>query len=151
MTRGLPLRATPYSEDEIADAAEAICGIELDGTVLNDPMVAYQKQQIADMGVAWGYITGPPITGWRQRDLMTTGVEVIYDGKVVSIVFKGDARTDAFATLIGLVPRLARRGEWLRAGWYVTTGAAAMPRLLGDAREVTVLWDGIVEARATFY
>ncbi len=150
MTRGLPLRSTPYSEDEIADAAEAICGIELAGTVLNEPMVADQKQQIADMGVAWGYIPGPPIPGWRQRDLMKTGVEVIYDGKVVSTGFEGDARTDAFATLVGLVARLARRGEWLHAGWYVTTGAAAMPRLLGDAREVTVRWDGIGEVCATF-
>ncbi|MGE0255965.1 MAG: 2-keto-4-pentenoate hydratase [Alphaproteobacteria bacterium] len=150
MTRGLPLRGTPYSEDEIAGAAEAICGLELAGTVWNDPMHTDQKLQIADMGVAWGYIPGPPIPGWRERDMRKIGVEVVYDGKVVSTAFEGDAQTDAFATLVGMVARLARRGEWLRAGWYVTTGAAAMPKLLGDAREVVVRWDGIGEVRATF-
>jgi len=150
MTRGLPLRDKPYSEDEIADAAEAICGIELAGTVWNDPMHTDQKLQIADMGVAWGYIPGPPIRDWRKRDLRKTAIEVVYDGKTVSTAFEGDACTDALATLVGMVARLARRGEWLRAGWYVTTGAAAMPRLLGDAREVTVRFDGLGEVRATF-
>lgn len=151
MRRGLPLRERPYSEDEIAEAAEAICGIELAGTVWNDPMHTDQKLQIADMGVAWGYIPGPSIPGWRKRDLKATAIEVDYDGKVISTAFEGNACTDAFATLVGMVARLARRSEWLRAGWYVTTGAAAMPRLLGDAREVTVRWEGIGEARATFY
>lgn len=139
MGADLPPRLTAYTEDEVLAAVDsAIIGIEIADAHYNDVFSQPIPSLIADNGVAGGFIAGPDIPDWRDRDLADIAIETFADGEKVGEGFPGGDRCDAAWVLTWTANEVAAYGDGLKVGEYVTTGAAAPPAFL-DARSE---WQG---------
>jgi 2-keto-4-pentenoate hydratase len=151
MGRDLPPRATPYSKDEVLDAVDsAIAGIEVADSCLANPLGQPLPCLIADNGAAAGFVAGPDIPDWRSRDLKGLAVELLFDGEKVGEGLPEGMRCDEKWALTWTINHLSGRGITVKAGDYITTGAAATPKPLGDAREVVARFAGIGDVKVTF-
>ncbi|MEK9661991.1 MAG: hypothetical protein VW644_09685 [Alphaproteobacteria bacterium] len=151
MGKDLPPREADYTAEEVLDAVDsAIAGIEVADSCLADPLTQPMACLIADNGAAAGFVAGPDIPDWRDRDLKTLEVELLFDGKKVGEGLPREARCDETWALVWTVNHLSARGIAVRAGDYITTGAAATPKPLGGAREVIARFQGIGDVKVTF-
>ncbi len=121
----LPVRATPYSYDEVY-AAVASChpAIEvLESGLMNpiDPEVRLSKD--ADLQMNGGFIFGPAYHDWKSVDFSQERVSLVVDG-VVRVTATG---SNTSGNLLRLLPWLANEGSartgGLRAGQWITTGS----------------------------
>mgnify|MGYP003626784900 CR=1 FL=1 len=151
MGRDLPPRATEYSQDEVLAAVDsAIAGIEVADSCLANPLGQPLPCLIADNGAAAGFVAGPDIPDWRSRDLKSLAVDLLFDGEKVGEGLPEGARCDEAWALTWTVNHMMRRGVTVKAGDYITTGAAATPKPLGEAREVIARFHGIGDVKVTF-
>jgi 2-keto-4-pentenoate hydratase len=151
MGRDLPPRAGDYSQDEVLDAVDSvIAGIEVADSCLANPLGQPLPCLIADNGAAAGFVAGPDIPDWRSRDLRSLEVDLLFDGEKVGEGLPEGMRCDEKWALTWTVNHLSARGITLKAGEYVTTGAAATPKPLADAREVIARFHGIGDVTVTF-
>lgn len=151
MGRDLPPRDTDYSEAEVLDAVgSAIAGIEVADTCLVNPFEQPMACLVADNGAAAGFVAGPDIPDWRNRDLKALAVDLLFDGEKVGEGLPENLRCDETWALVWTVNHLSKRGITVKAGDYITTGAAATPKPLGDAREVIARFQGIGDVKVTF-
>jgi 2-oxo-3-hexenedioate decarboxylase len=151
MGKDLPPRATDYSQDEVLAAVDsAIAGIEVADSCLANPLGQPMACLIADNGAAAGFVAGPEIADWRNRDLKALAVDLLFDGEKVGEGLPEGARCDEAWALTWTVNHMMRRGVTVKAGDYITTGAAATPKPLGTAREVIARFHGIGDVKVTF-
>lgn len=151
MGADLPPRASDYSQDEVLAAVDsAIIGIEIADPrltgVSNQPIPAL----IADNGIAGGFVAGPDIPDWRNRDLTEVMVQAFADGEKVADGSPRADRCDAAWVVHWTANQVARYSSGLKAGDYITTGAAAKPMPPGEAREWVGRYEGIGEVAVRF-
>ena len=150
MAQDLPPRDAEYSDGEVFDAIDtALITIEVPSPCFRDFRAVGPLSLIADNGVAHSIVVGPLIVAWQGLALHGFAIELLYDGAVVATELEGDARCDPMWVAHWTANRLRRDGG-LKAGDIITTGAAATPLRLGDAREVVARFTGVDEARVTF-
>lgn len=151
MARDLPPRDNEYSQDEVLAAVDsAIAGIEVADSCLANLLEQPMACLIADNGAAAGFVAGPDIPDWRNRDLKTLAVDLLFDGEKVGEGLPDGLRCDETWALTWTVNHLSGRGITVKAGDYITTGAAATPKPLGDAHEVIARFHGIGDVKVTF-
>jgi 2-keto-4-pentenoate hydratase len=151
MGADLPPRDTAYSENEVLAAVDsAIIGIEIADPHFEDVFSQPIPSLIADNGVAGGFIIGPDIPDWRNRDLADIAIEAFADGEKVADGTSRDDRCDAAWVLTWTANQVERYGDGLKAGEYITTGAAAPPAPPGSAREWQGRFEGIGEVTVRF-
>ncbi|MBO23273.1 MAG: hypothetical protein CMM26_13015 [Rhodospirillaceae bacterium] len=144
MGADLPAREGGYSEDEVLAAVDsAIIGIEMAVPRIADPLNQPMMHLAADNGAAMGFVAGPDIPDWPNRDLKTLDIELLFDGEVVSVGMPMPARCDEVWSLTWIVNHFSARGVVIKAGDYMTTGAAAAPKPLGHASEVVARFVGV--------
>ncbi len=120
----LPVRATPYSRDEVI-AALASCHpvIEVLESGLVDPAAATRFSMIGDMQMHGGFVWGPAYSDWKAIDFTKERVTLAVDG-VVRVERVGSNTSGDF---LKLLPWLANEGAartgGLKAGQWVTTGS----------------------------
>lgn len=149
--RDLPARSGGHSDDEILDAVDsALVAIEIADPRYVDFKVQGVPRLMADNGAGSGFVAGPDIPDWRARDLKDLAIELMFDGRTVAEGMTRDWRCDERWVLSWTVDHFARRGLGIRAGDYITTGAAAAPTPLGEAREVIARFAGIGDVKVTF-
>lgn len=149
--RDLPAREGGYSQHEIEDAIDsALVAIEVADPRYVDFKIQGVPKLLADNGAGSGFVIGPDIPDWRERDLKDLAVELHLDGALVAEGMTRDWRCDEMWVLGWTVEHFARRGIGMKAGDYVTTGAAAAPTPLGDAREVIARFPEIGDVKVTF-
>lgn len=105
---------------------------------------------IADNGVAGGFVAGPDIPGWRDRDLQEIAIAAFADGEPVGEGFPREGRCDAAWVLTWTANKVAQYGAGLKTGDYVTTGAAAPPAFLDARSEWQGRFDGIGDVTVRF-
>ena len=150
MGADLPAREGGYSDDEVIAAVDsAIIGIEFAVPRMNDPLGQPMVHLAADNGAAMGFVAGPDIPDWQSRDLKTLDIELLFDGEVVSEGLPLPARCDERWSLAWIVNHFCARGVGIKAGDYMTTGAAATPKPLGNAKDVVARLAGVGEVRVT--
>ena len=150
MRSDLPARDAIYTDDEVLAAVDsAILGIEMAVPRMNDPLGQPIVHLAADNGAAMGFVAGPDIPDWRSRDLKTLDIELLFDGEVVSEGMPLPARCDEVWSLAWIVNHFSARGVDIKAGDYMTTGAAAVPKPLGNAGEVVARFAGVGDVRVT--
>jgi len=150
MGADLPARDGGYSDDEVIAAVDsAIIGIEFAVPRLNDPLGQPMVHLAADNGAAMGFVAGPDIPDWQSRDLKTLKIELLFDGEVVSEGLPLPARCDERWSLAWIVNHFSARGVGIKAGDYMTTGAAAAPKPLGNAKDVMARFGGVGDVRVT--
>ena len=151
MAADLPTRETAYTEAEVLAAVDsAIIGIEIADPHFEDVFAQPIPSLIADNGVAGGFIVGPDIPDWRDRDLADIAIEAFADGEKVADGTPHDSRCDAAWVLTWTANQVAFYGDGLKAGDYITTGAAAPPAPPGGAREWQGRFAGIGDVTVRF-
>ena len=151
MGADLPPRGSDYSQDEALAAVDsAIVGIEVADPHYDEVFSQPIPSLIADNGVAGGFVAGPDIPGWRDRDLTEIAIASFADGEQVGEGFPREGRCDAACVLTWTANKVAQYGAGLKAGDYVTTGAAAPPAFLDERSEWQGRFDGIGEVTVRF-
>ena len=88
----------------------------------------YSLMTIADNGGGIGFIFGDPVADWRDIDFQQHRITLtVSDGKPADN-FLGDMRCVPSQAAADLVNHLAERGYSLKAGDFISTGAASVPQ-----------------------
>jgi 2-keto-4-pentenoate hydratase len=98
---------------------------------------------ISDFGNNAGLLLGPEIPGWQTRDLASLSCETRIDGAVVG---RGTAASVSGGPLAALAFALrcnARRGQPMRAGTLVSTGAVTGVHSIGAGQAAEALFSGL--------
>ena len=80
---------------------------------------------VADVGNNNGFILGPRIENWRQRDWADLAVSMQENGAAAVTGTGADLPATPLACMVFLAGHLAERGRTLKAGDMVTTGNVA--------------------------
>jgi len=124
MARGLPARETPYTEDEVADAVEALYpALEIGDTIFEDWYGAsgYLGSSM-DNGGAAAFVHGAPIRDWRGLDLPNARIDLSMNGQYIKSGYGKAAMGNPLTSLTWMANWLRNRGEGLHAGDFVSTG-----------------------------
>ena len=120
----LPPRAKPYTLEEMGEAVASLhTGLELaQCRFVHDAAFPPLPAILADGAGSGIIIYGPPIEGWRQRDVSGQEVALICNGKVRRTGTARAALDHPLVPLTWLANELSRSGIGLKAGQMVSTG-----------------------------
>lgn len=99
-------------------------GVELAGSPLPDINRLGPPVVVSDYGNNAGLILGPVVADWDLKPIAALACETSIDGVPVGTGGAGSIPGGLLAALAFALSRCARRGLPLRAGHYVSTGAA---------------------------
>lgn len=102
---------------------------------------------LADLNSTGYLVLGPEIADWRDMAFLNGPVETRSDDKVLAQNSDPAAWPDPFGGLAYLVRFLAKRGQHLKAGDVITTGACAPPTLTKHGR-IKAIFEGVGTVRA---
>jgi 2-keto-4-pentenoate hydratase len=146
----LPPKDGGYAQDAVMAAMDsAIIGIEIAVPRMDNPLGQPMVHLAADNGAAMGFVAGPDIPDWRNRDLKQLDISLVFDGEEVAVGMPLEARCDEAWSATWIVNHFGARGITIKAGDYLTTGAAAAPSVLGGARDVVARFAGVGEVGFT--
>lgn len=131
LDRDLPLRQAPWRTDELALVATFHPAIEIIGNrhALPDaPAPVRSLMTIADNGGGIGFVFGNAIDNWQGADFQNHPIALTVDGGCEAENFLGEMRCEPIQALADLVNHLASRDIGLKAGDFVSTGAATVPQ-----------------------
>ena len=141
--RDLPVRALPYSRDEILDAiASAHVAMELVDTRLADAEATGPLWRLADSLLNGGLVIGPKIPQWRELDFAAQRVRVLADGECIAETRGRPPLDDLFCCLPWWIDHVGGA----RAGDIVTTGAWTGMHRVTMPVEATVEFVGLGSA-----
>ena len=120
----LPLRATPYTNEEVYAAVQSCHpAIEILESGLINPVEAPKMSAWADDSMHGGFVFGPANTAWNTIDFSQENVSLAIDG-IIRVERTG---SNTAGDLLRLLPWLANEGAartgGLRAGQFITTGS----------------------------
>jgi 2-keto-4-pentenoate hydratase len=120
----LPLRANPYSRDEVI-AAVASCHpvIEVLESSFEDPTKVPRLSMIADLQMHGGFIYGPAYPDWKSVNFTQERVVLAVDGSVRVERTGSNTSGDFLRLLPYLANETAPRTGGLKAGQWITTGS----------------------------
>ncbi len=105
---------------------------------------------IADDFFGAGCVLGPRVTTWNDLDLATVAGRLLINGAEVGSGHGADALGHPLEALAWLANTLATRGLGLKRGQVVLTGSVVAPYNPEPGDQVTVVFDGLGEGRASF-
>lgn len=139
--------ATPES---LADAVEcAIAAIEIVDSRIADWKITF-ADTVADNGSSAFFVLGKERKSLRGLDLYTCGMALEVDGKVASLGAGAACLGHPLAAAAWLARTLAARGEGLKAGDVVLTGALGPMVALKPGMRVRAKIGGLGEAQFRF-
>jgi 2-keto-4-pentenoate hydratase len=149
----LPARAKPYDAEEAGAAVEAcMASIEL---IEDHGCDAYKS--VGGRGLiannAWnaGSVLGEAVTDWRALDLAAVTGRLAINGAEIGRGRGGDVMNGhPLHALAWVANTVAARGRALRRGMIVQTGSVVATQWPKRGDSVTVTFDGLGEASATF-
>lgn len=125
LARDIPAQVQDWTpEDAAREVAALHVGIELAGSPLADINVLGPCAVVADCGNNAGLLLGPAIANWQDVAMDELRCSTWIDGQLAG---RGGAATLAGGPLAALafaLSRNARCGRTMRAGEWITTGAA---------------------------
>ena len=143
----LPASGAPYTRASVAAAVGACMPafelIEDRGADYGDLDAA---SILTDKCWCGGVVLGPEMTGWRELDLTTTPVALVWNGETIDQGVTGAAMGHPFEGLAWLANLLAGRGRAMQAGEIVITGSALRTRFPETGDEITYHIAGLGEA-----
>lgn len=104
---------------------------------------------VADRCACEGAVLGPAVTDWSSVDLAACEVELEFNGEVVDRGVTGTAMGHPFNGLAWVANHAASRGDRLRAGDIVLTGAVFAPRPVSAGDRFTYRIAGLGEVSAS--
>lgn len=120
-----PAARTDWTPDEALALASGLhIGVEFAGSPLRTINDLGSTVVASDFGNNAALIVGPEIPGWRERADETLPCETWVEGQRVGVGAASSIPGGPSAALAFLLGHCASRGRPLKAGMYVTTGAA---------------------------
>jgi 2-keto-4-pentenoate hydratase len=143
----LPATGAPYTRDAVAGhVAACMPAFEL----IEDRGAEYGDLDAASIltDKCWcgGVVLGPEVAHWRDFDLTSARVALLWNGEVVDQGVTGAAMGHPFEGLAWLANLLASRGRGMKAGEIVITGSALRTRFPEAGDEVIYRIEGLGEA-----
>jgi 2-keto-4-pentenoate hydratase len=96
----------------------------------------------SDYGNNKGLVLGPPITDWRDRDLITMPVEMTIDGVSVGQATMEPMLDGPFGSVLFLIRTLRARGMAITSGTWVSAGAITGVHEIAAGQRAEALFDG---------
>jgi len=119
-----PRPSRPYTRDEVLAAIGALfVGVEPVESRYGEPLKGGFVAFLADNMANHGYVTGPPVTSWRDLDLATLRCTLEIDGKRIHDKLGGHAAGDPLIWLVGYAANQTQGLGGLKAGQVITTGS----------------------------
>jgi 2-keto-4-pentenoate hydratase len=148
----LPHRDAAYDLAEVAAAVETLPALEIFGSRYLDPGAVSEGENLADCLANAGLIVGQPFTPPRSgheasRDIASWNIDLAIDGKTGSVRAARHPVGDPLRLVVWLANHLRGRGDGLRAGQVVTTGALVLAPV---GREVRGDWEGLGSVSVRF-
>jgi 2-keto-4-pentenoate hydratase len=126
MGRDAPAGKLDWTPQEaLALVDEMIVGVEFAGSPLGSINVLGPRVVASDFGNNAGLILGAVVPGWRERPDQVPPCHAYVEGKLVGDGSPASIPGGPPASLAFLLAATAARGRPLKAGQYVTTGAAS--------------------------
>jgi 2-keto-4-pentenoate hydratase len=123
--RDAPADKTDWTAEEALDVAGALhVGVEFAGSPLATINALGSTVVASDFGNNASLIVGPEVPGWRERAFADLACETWIEGALVGVGSAASIPDGPAAALAFLLGHCAARGLPLKAGMYVTTGAA---------------------------
>jgi 2-keto-4-pentenoate hydratase len=124
LAQGLPVRAEPYGEGEVAAAIECLMPtLEIGDTVFDD---WYGSSgffgSCLDNGGGAALVCGDPVVDWRPLDLPNARIVISMNGQRINEGFGRAAMGHPLTSLTWLVNWLSEHGRGIEAGEIVSTG-----------------------------
>jgi len=140
MAADLAPRDVAFSEDEVADAVEALLpALEIGDTVFDDWYAASGYQGSAmDNGGAAVLVHGEPVRDWRRLDLPNACIRLHLNGRYVKSGYGRAAMGHPLTSLTWMANWLRERGQTLHAGEIVSTGTCTGHFFAATGDRVTV-------------
>jgi 2-keto-4-pentenoate hydratase len=122
LAKNLKPRTRPYTRAEISAAvADLHLAIEIIDSRYTDWLKVSLPELVADLGANGALIVGPPVSNWRQHDLVAVTVTMRSGGRIVGKGRGGDALGHPLDALRWLANNPATK-DGLCAGEIVSTG-----------------------------
>ena len=121
VNRALPVRATPYSRDEVLAAASLHPAIEVVDSRYQDFRSLDRLQVLADNFSNGALVYGAAASEWQGVDLVHPPIAVTADGKPFADC-TGLRAGDPISLFVALVNLVANKRGGVPAGTFVTTG-----------------------------
>lgn len=149
LTRDLPARDTPYSRDEVAEAAAFVPGIEIAGSRFKGNSTDGRTVlAVADNGSGGAFVFGEDVADWQGIDLDALPIDGGLPGQPVEL-YRGQQRGDVVAVVHEMVGDLLARGVPLSAGDYLSTGSLCVPMPLARGQPFSARFGDIATLRVT--
>jgi 2-keto-4-pentenoate hydratase len=152
MARGLEVRASPYTMEEVLQAVESLHpAIEIPDSRYEDFATLGAAQLIADNACAHYFVLGPAAPNhWRALDLVSHKVTVMVLGKREHVGSGAAVLGDPRMALTWLANELSAIATPIQAGQVITTGTCAAPIPIAPGDVVVVDMGVLGEASARF-
>jgi 2-keto-4-pentenoate hydratase len=126
--KDIPAEGAPYTGQIVAAAIESLHpAIEVVGLrIANRPALGVSGT-VADHAGNYSFVYGPAVDGWQKLDLPKCGVRHLVDGEEVATSNGANVLDNPLNSLAWLANHLSKRGMQLKAGQWITTGAATGP------------------------
>ena len=138
--RALPGRTTPYTQDEVLAAVEALHpAIEVPDSRYANFVAVGAPQLIADAACAdWFVLGARTAADWRARDLVSHAVVAYRNGESAASGSGANVLGDPRVALTWLVNELRTYADGIGAGQFVSTGTCVIPVPVRRGDEVRV-------------
>ncbi|MEO8714147.1 MAG: fumarylacetoacetate hydrolase family protein [Acetobacteraceae bacterium] len=143
--RDLPMRATPYTREEVAEAVDACAAIEVVSSRFADHTARSALEKLADCVSNAGFVPGETVRDWGELDLPKLHVALSVNGAVVLDQVGGHPIGDPLAVAVALVNMLG-----VKEGQYVTCGSCTGLRFLKAGDSCAVRFAGLGDAAVSF-
>lgn len=140
LRRDLPPRPEPYDAATVAAAVEMLPALEIYRSRFHDPSAASQPENLADCLANAGLVVGDPGSPTASPADPVWDIDLVVDGETREGRGLRHPVGDPRRLVVWLANHLAGRGDMLRAGQVVTTGALVLGPLGRDNRGE---WRGI--------
>jgi 2-keto-4-pentenoate hydratase len=126
--KDIPAEGAPYTGQVVAAAVESLHpAIEVTGLRIGNRPALGVRGTVADHAGNFSFVYGPAVAGWRSLDLADCRVRHLVDGKEVAASSGANVLGNPLNSLAWLANHLAKRGYELKAGQWITSGAATGP------------------------
>ena len=125
------LRNKPWRAEEMAEIMTLHPAIEIIGNRYQAEGISKAQNSLlttADNGGGMGFVFGDPIDDWQKLDFQHHKITLSVDGKAPAENFLGDMRCVPAQAAADLVNHLAKRDISMKAGAFLSTGAATVPQ-----------------------
>lgn len=126
--KDIPAEGAPYVGKVVEAAVESLHpAIEVVGLrIANRPKLGV-RGVVADHAGNFSFVYGPAVANWRSLDLADCRVRHLVDGQEVAASTGANVLGNPLNSLAWLANHLAKRGHALKAGQWITSGAATGP------------------------